>query len=86
MIYSIENETYRFAALDKLRCDWASRYGLMADEGPKYLGCTNDYPVPEKITRENLVETIRSSDRLQITNFAPIVEHCVLDCPYNKED
>ncbi|MBQ1264746.1 MAG: hypothetical protein IIY04_04940 [Oscillospiraceae bacterium] len=82
----IENETYRFAALDQLRCDWAARYGLMADEGPKYLGCTNDYPVPEKITRENLVETIRSSDRLQITNFAPIVEHCVLDCPYNKED
>ncbi len=82
----IEGNTYRFAPLDKLRCDWASRYGLVADEGPKYLGCQNDYPVPETITEEELEQTIRGSDRLQITNFAPIVEHCVLDCPYNQVD
>ena len=72
------------AELNKLRCDWAMRYGLMKEAGPKCLGSINDYPVPEKITRENLVETILDSDRLQISNFAPIVEKCMTECPYNK--
>ena len=57
-------------------------YGLIGDEGPKYLGSITDIPVPEKITPEVLKEAVLSSDRLQISNFAPIVEHCALDCPY----
>ena len=60
------------------------RYGLMKEAGPKCLGSLNDYPVPEIVTRENLIDTIRESDRLQISNFAPIVEKCMVDCPYNK--
>ena len=79
----VEGHTYQFAEIDRLRCDWASQYGLLGEEGPKYLGSTNNFRVPDCITRENLIETIKQSDRLQITNFAPIVEHCVLDCPYN---
>lgn len=80
----IEGQSYEMAELNKLRCDWAMRYGLMKEAGPKCLGSINDYPVPERITRENLVETILDSDRLQISNFAPIVEKCMTECPYNK--
>lgn len=80
----IEGKVCEFAALDRLRCDWAMRYGLMKEAGPKCLGSINDYPVPELITRQNLIETISGSDRLQISNFAPIVEKCMIDCPYNK--
>ena len=79
----IEGHMYKFAVINRLRCDWASQYGLLGEEGPKYLGSTNDFQVPDHITREKLIETIKKSDRLQITNFAPIVEHCVIDCPYN---
>jgi ferredoxin len=78
----IEGETYRCSGIDQLRCDWAAQYGLLGDEGPKYLGSTTDIPVPENITPEVLKEAVLSSDRLQISNFAPIVEHCALDCPY----
>lgn len=81
---NIEGKEFEFASLHRLRCDWAMRYGLMKEAGPKCLGSLNDYTVPEIITRENLVETIRESDRLQISNFAPIVEKCMIDCPYNN--
>ena len=79
----IEDMQYKFSGLNQLRCDWAMRYGLLKEAGPKCLGSTNDYQVPEKITREVLTETIKESDRLQISNFAPIVEKCMLECPYN---
>jgi hypothetical protein len=79
---SIEGETYRCSAIDQLRCDWAAQYGLLGDEGPKYLGSITDIPVPREITPEVLKEAVISSDRLQISNFAPIVERCALYCPY----
>ena len=79
----IEDRKMEAAGLERLHCDWAMRYGLMKEAGPKCLGSTNDYPVPDVITRENLVETIKDSDRLQISNFAPIVEKCMIECPYN---
>ena len=82
----IDGLRYPIARLDRMRCDWAMRYGLMREAGPKCLGSTNDYPVPDKITPEILTETVRESDRLQISNFAPIVEKCMLDCPYNNID
>lgn len=80
----IDGQTYELAHLDRMRCDWAMRYGLMREAGPKCLGSVNDYPVPDKITPEILTHTIRESDRLQISNFAPIVEKCMIDCPYNE--
>ncbi len=82
----IDGQTYKIARLNRLRCDWAMRYGLMKEAGPKCLGSLNDYPVPEKITPEILTQTVRESDRLQISNFAPIVEKCMLECPYNEAD
>ena len=82
---SIDGENYRMSTIQQLRCDWAAQYGLVGEEGPKYLGGITDIPVPEVITRENLIDAILKSDRLQISNFAPIVEHCALDCPYVKE-
>ena len=35
-----------WAARDLLRCDWAKRYALVGDEGPKYMGSTTDVPPP----------------------------------------
>ena len=78
----IEGEVYHYSVVNQLRCDWAAQYGLLGDEGPRYLGSVTDIPVPDVITRENLKQAVIDSDRLQISNFAPIVEHCALDCPY----
>ena len=35
-----------WAARDLLRCEWAKRYALVGDEGPKYMGSTTDVPPP----------------------------------------
>ena len=78
----IEGETYRCSAINQLRCEWAAQYGLLGDEGPRYLGSITDIPVPREITPEILQKAVLSSDRLQISNFAPIVERCALYCPY----
>jgi hypothetical protein len=69
---------------DRLKCDWAMRYGLIKEAGPMALGSLNSFPVPKIVTRENLLSAIKESDRLQIQNFAPIVEGCMLKCPYNS--
>lgn len=79
----LEENKYIMADLNHLRCDWAARYGLLNEGGPKYLGNLNEFSVPETISQETLLRTLKESDRLQITNFAPIVEHCLLDCPFN---
>ena len=80
----IDGKIFEFEKCSRLRCDWAMRYGLMKEAGPKALGSLNDFEVPENITPEILIDTIKQSDRLQISNFAPIVEKCFTKCPYNK--
>ncbi len=80
----IEGECYQLIKPDRLKCDWAMRYGLLKEAGPKALGSTNDFAVPAKVTRDNLLSAVKESDRLQIQNFAPIVESCMLKCPYNS--
>ena len=82
----IEGIEYEMIKPDRLKCDWAMRYGLMKEAGPMALGSTNDFAVPDKVTRKNLLLATKESDRLQIQNFAPIVEKCMLKCPYNSFD
>ncbi|MBQ7293675.1 MAG: hypothetical protein IJW79_08040 [Clostridia bacterium] len=80
----IDGVKYEMIKPDRLKCDWAMRYGLIKEAGPVALGSLNSFPVPEIVTRENLLSAIKESDRLQIQNFAPIVEGCMLKCPYNS--
>lgn len=83
-VIRIDDKEFEFASIDRKRCDWAMRYGLMREAGPKCLGSQNNFPVPDIVTKENLIQAIKESDRLQISNFAPIVEKCMIDCPYNE--
>ena len=67
--------------LNRLRCDWAKRYGLLGDAGPKYMGSSNDFPIPEVITPESVCEAVRRSDRMQRPSYTAIVERCLTECP-----
>ena len=85
----IEDKEFEYARLDRLRCDWAMRYGLVGEEGPAYIGSETNVMPPEKITPEKLAEGLRQTDHLQ-KRYLCIVEKCLAVCPakgtsYHKE-
>lgn len=77
----VDGKRFEWGLADRLRCDWAKRYGLLAEEGGKYMGNKTNIPVPDKITPEKVVEAILSSDRMQRPNYTAIVERCFTECP-----
>jgi epoxyqueuosine reductase QueG len=81
----IGGREFSWGALDRLRCDCAKRYALVAEEGPAFVGSTNDFEPPDRITREWVVEAVRASDRLQRPGYCPIVERCLARCPAHVE-
>jgi epoxyqueuosine reductase QueG len=80
----IDGRNFRWAETDMLRCDWAARYGLTNEEGPCYVNSANDFLPPDIITHEALTEALLSSDRIQTTEYCPIVERCFTECPANS--
>jgi hypothetical protein len=70
----------RLAALDRLRCDWAKKYGLVAAEGPGLMGQTTDLPPPEgAITAEDIAVAMREKDPVQ-RHWTCVVERCLQAC------
>jgi epoxyqueuosine reductase len=75
----------RFVRLDRLRCDWASKYGLVADEGPGAMGQTTDIPPPHgDITTEQIAHAMAQKDPVQ-KHFTCIVERCLQACQRRLE-
>ena len=69
-----------WAARDMLRCDWAKRYALVAEEGIKWMGSTTDVPPPDgEITAEAIVEAVRQRDPVQ-RHLDCILEPCLKAC------
>ncbi len=69
-----------WAARDLLRCDWAKRYALVGDEGPRYMGSTTDVPPPDgEITAEDIAEAVRRRDPIQ-RHLDCILEPCLKAC------
>lgn len=77
----VDGKKFEWGRTDRLRCDWAKRYGLLADEGGKYMGNKNNFPVPGAITPEKVVEAILASDRMQRPGYVATVERCFIECP-----
>lgn len=84
-LIKVGKREFKWGKPDLLRCDWAARYGLVGEEGPVYMGSTNNFKPPEKITREILIETIKAADKFQGSNFCPIVERCFTECSANRK-
>ncbi|MBL7038514.1 MAG: hypothetical protein ISR77_07770 [Pirellulaceae bacterium] len=76
----LEDKTLQWATLDPLRCDWAKRYGLVGEAGPKYLGSQTDILPPEKITPDNLRQAMEQLDPLQKARIS-ILPRCLQVCP-----
>ena len=77
----IGGRTFSWGKLDRLRCDWAQRYGLIPEGGGMYIGCRNNVKAPEQITPACVVEALRDSDRVQRPSYNVSVERCFTSCP-----
>lgn len=81
----IGGKYFRIPMTDQLRCEWASRYGLVSSEGPVFLGAKDDIPIPKgAVTVEAVCDAIRKRDALQ-RPFTCIVEPCVMQCPLPRK-
>jgi epoxyqueuosine reductase len=75
----LEDKTFTLGVLDRLRCDWAKRYGLVAEEGPGYLGAKIDVMPPDKITPDDICRAMKMKDPIQ-KHHTCIVEGCIEAC------
>ena len=83
---AVEAEGVRdvFRTIQTLRCDWAKRYSLIADEGCGFVGWTLTLPPPEAITAGALDEALRQQP--PIPKYRPCnFEACAMACPYTRE-
>ncbi len=72
-----------FLKIKTLRCDWAKRYSLIADEGCAFVGWTLNVPPPAAITAETLANALRQQP--PIPKYRPCnFEACSMACPYTR--
>lgn len=71
----------RFADWDRLRCDWAKRYGLVGAEGPQWGGQETNILPPEsgKLQPEMLADAYAQKDPIQ-KHFTMVLEPCLQAC------
>jgi epoxyqueuosine reductase QueG len=82
---AVEAEGVRdtFRKVKTVRCDWAKRYSLIADEGCGFVGWKLNLPPPVTITAETLAAALRQQP--PIPKYRPCnFEACSLACPYTR--
>ncbi|MCM8818210.1 MAG: hypothetical protein NC915_01845 [Candidatus Omnitrophica bacterium] len=71
--------------IDILRCEWAKKYGLVGDEGPKYMGVSTNIMTPKKIIVEKLCNALKQYDLIQ-RRLICILEKCIDKCPVKGKE
>ena len=79
VILRVDDRIFEFGECDRLRCDWAKRYALVGDEGPKYVGSRTNIMPPEKIAFKSLRSALEKLDPLQ-KSYMGILEKCLVSC------
>ncbi len=69
-----------YLPVDANRCDWATKFALVCEEGNMYTGNFTDIPCPETVTAEALGAALRKQD--PVFKFRPVTgEKCIVSCP-----
>ena len=69
-----------YLPVDANRCDWATKFSLVCEEGNMFTGNFTDVPCPDKVTPENLDAALRTMD--PVLKFRPVTgEKCIIHCP-----
>ena len=77
---TLNGKKVTYLPVDANRCDWATKFSLVAEEGNMFTGNYTDVPCPDKVTVENLDAALRQMD--PVLKFRPVTgEKCVVNCP-----
>ena len=80
---TIAGKQVTYLPVDANRCDWATKFALIPEEGNIYVGNTTYVPCPEEVTAENLAAALRQHD--PVFKFRPVTgEKCIVNCPLHK--
>ncbi len=80
---TIGGKQVTYLPVDANRCDWATKFALIPEEGNIYVGNTTHVPCPEEITAEALDAALRQHD--PVFKFRPVTgEKCIVKCPLHK--
>jgi epoxyqueuosine reductase QueG len=77
--------TFTWGRLDRLRCDFVKRYGLIPESGGEYVGCRDDFQLPDTITPEYICGCMHNADRIQRPSCTPTVERCFTRCTSHRQ-
>ena len=78
----VAGATIHYLPVDANRCDWASKYALISEEGNAYIGNFTDVPCPDHVTPENLKAALEQQD--SVFKYRPVTgEKCIVVCPLN---
>lgn len=80
---TIGGKQVTYLPVDANRCDWATKFALIPEEGNIYVGNKTYVPCPEEITEENLAAALQQHD--PVFKFRPVTgEKCIVNCPLHK--
>ena len=69
-----------YLPVDANRCDWATKFSLVREEGNMYTGNDTDVPCPDEVTAQALADALRKMD--PVLKFRPVTgEKCIISCP-----
>lgn len=79
----IAGKKITYLPVDAQRCDWATKFSLVKEEGNMYTGNFTDIPCPDVITTQNLADALRQQDA--VFKMRPVTgEKCIVNCPLHK--
>lgn len=80
---TIAGKKVTYLPVDANRCDWATKFALIPEEGNIYVGNRTYVPCPEEITADKLADALRQHD--PVFKFRPVTgEKCIVNCPLHK--
>jgi len=79
-VLKLDDREFRFGHMDRLRCDWAAKFGLVGDEGPRWIGSYTDIPPPDRpLAVEDIVENYARLDPTQ-KHWMCVIDPCLRRC------
>lgn len=81
---NINGVEFTYIPVETKKCDWASKYALINEDGFKHQGSDVNIPVPEKINNDNLKDALLQLDPMQ-KHLTVTAEACIIKCPYAEK-
>jgi epoxyqueuosine reductase len=76
---NVDGKRFAWGRFSHMHCDWAKRYGLVAAEGPQFVGSETNILPPATITKQDLTRALENIDMVQ-KDYFEIMEPCLLAC------